>query len=114
MEALDTHRERHGWGFVSVRKRFDGDGGGVSAATYLGKYVSKAVGVELAVRRPVYIGSPWTQAVGLTMRLLRWRRYIWRRWGFRPGADELRPLVQLLQAFPNLEYVGTSVQPSGP
>jgi hypothetical protein len=112
--ALERHGARHGFGFVSVRHRFDGKDSGVRAAGYCAKYVGKAAGAEMAVRRPVYIGSFLTQAVGLTMRLLRWRRFLWRLWRFRPGADELRPLVWLKQAFPNLEYVGTSVQPNGP
>jgi hypothetical protein len=112
--ALESHSARHGFGWVSLRDRFDGRYGGARAAGYCAKYIGKAAGSEMAVRRPVYIGSFLTQAAGLTMRLLRWRRYIFKRWGFRPGADELRPLVLLMQAFPSLEYVGTAAQPSGP
>jgi hypothetical protein len=112
--ALKQLAPKHWFGFVDLRKRFDGEGGGIKAALYCAKYVSKSAGKETAVRRPVFIGRFLTMASGLTMRLLRWRRYIWRRWGFRPGSDELRPLVALLQAFPSLEYVGTTVQPNGP
>jgi hypothetical protein len=112
--ALDRLRQGHGFGFVQLRERFDGENGGARAAGYCAKYIGKAAGTEMAVRRPAFVGSFLTRAVGLTIRLLRWRRYIWQRWGFRPGADELRPLVQLLQAFPSLEYVGTAVQPGGP
>lgn len=66
------------------------------------------------MRRPAFIGCFLTMKSGLTMRLLRWRRYLFRLWGFRPAADELRPLVLLKQAFPSLECIGTTVQPSGP
>jgi hypothetical protein len=114
VDALERHRERHGFGWVSVRHRFDGKASGARAAGYCAKYVGKAAGVEMAVRRPVYVGSFLTQAVGLTMRFLRWRRFFWCVWGIRPGADELRPMVWLKQAFPNLEYIGTTVQPGGP
>ena len=112
--ALEQHGTRHGFGFVSVRHRFDGKASGARAAGYCAKYVGKAAGAEMTLARPIYVGAFLTQAVGLTMRLLRWRRYLHRLWGFRPGGDELRPLVLLKQAFPSLEYLGTTVQPSGP
>lgn len=112
--ALKELAPKEWFGFVDLRQRFNGDDGGIRAALYCAKYVGKAAGAETAVRRPVFIGRFLTMQSGLTMRLLRWRRYIFWLWGFRPGADELRPLVELLQAFPNLKYVGTTVQPSGP
>jgi hypothetical protein len=114
VSALEHYRERHGFGWVSLRHRMDGRDGGVRAAGYCAKYIGKAAGAEMAVRRPIYIGSFLTQAVGLTMRLLRWRRHIWRKWGFRAAADELRPLALLLQAFPKIEFIAPSVQPRGP
>lgn len=112
--ALETHGERHGFGFVSIRHRFDGATGGARAAGYCGKYVGKAAGAEMSVRRPIYIGSFLTLKAGLTMRLLRWRRHIWHLWGFRPAAADMRSLVTFLQAIRPLQSFRTSVQPCGP
>jgi hypothetical protein len=112
--GLKERGPRHAFGFADIAKRFEGEAGGASAAIYLGKYIGKDVGTELPVRHPVFIAPFLTQETGVTMRNLRWRRHIWHRLGFRPGADELRPLIALLQAFPSLENVGTTNQPSGP
>lgn len=112
--ALNELRPRHGFGFVDLSQRFDGEGCGARAAGYCAKYIAKATGSEMSVRRPAFVGSFLTQAVGLTIRLLRWRRYIWHLWVSRPSAEQLRPLVSFLQALRSLEGLCTTIQPSGP
>jgi hypothetical protein len=112
--ALKEFGPRYWFGFADLRQHFCGEGGGVRSALYLAKYVAKSAGAETAVKRPVLLGRFLTMASGLTMRLLRWRRYIWHLWGFRPSAEQLRPLVSFLQALRGLEDLCTTVQPSGP
>jgi len=62
VSALERGGPRHGFGFVSVRHRPDGKASKARAAGYCAKYVGKAAGAELTVRRPVYVGSFLTRA----------------------------------------------------
>jgi hypothetical protein len=125
VEALKAIAPRYMFGFCDVRRRFEGGwkrtawgredaSGGSRAAGYLAKYVGKATSENLDVKRPVFVGRFLTIRTGITMRALRWRRWIHCLWRFTAGMDELPALVHLLKAFPNLEYLGLIPQPRAP
>jgi hypothetical protein len=110
--ALKDRGARYGFGYADLRLKFEG-GGGVRAASYLAKYVAKAAAPEMVKRRPVVVGNFLTKLTGLTMRRLRWRRYIWHRFNFRPSCYELRPVVDLLTSQFSIHFMAT-LQPRGP
>lgn len=65
---------RYGFGFVDMKKPFDGNGG-LRAASYCAKYIGKATAPVMEETRPVYVGQHLTSVTRITMRFCRMKRY---------------------------------------
>lgn len=114
VRSLKELAGRHWFGFVDMKRPGETEHAGISAAIYVGKYVSKAA-TEETCARPVYVGQFLTRQTGVTMRAMRWRRYLWRRFGERFDGVELRAMILLVQAFPDLELIRDGEeQPNAP
>lgn len=93
---------RYGFGFVDVRKPKPGSHA-LHAAGYLSKYVAKSITETAAqARRPAYVGRHLTTRSGITMRVMRWKRFFKVAWGFDLTHQEAGLLVALVRAFPDM------------
>ncbi len=95
---------RYGFGRtqLEVREGKQSKPGGL-AAGYLAKYLGKATSENFSISRPAFVGHHLTKESGVTMRAMRWRRFVYVRFGIRPHTDELGVWIELLRCFPGLE-----------
>jgi hypothetical protein len=105
--ALKEIGGRYGFGFSDLKRPPRDHHGGFYAAAYAAKYVGKATSEKShAVKRPAYVGRWLTALSGVTMRALRWRRYLYRKLQLPViHLADLRGLIAWFSAFPDLELV---------
>jgi hypothetical protein len=105
VEAMNELGPRHGFGRTKLDLPPDRSThrNGGSAALYLSKYLGKATSEGFSMPRPAFVGHHLTKVSGVTMRALRWRRFVWARFRIRPASDELSVWIELLRCFPGLE-----------
>lgn len=77
VQALRELAPRYWFGFVDIRRGWRS--GGMGAACYVAKYVSKATRAETSphVRRPMFVGLHLLRRTGVTIRACRYQRYLW-------------------------------------
>lgn len=63
------------FGFADLNHRGGTERAPAAAAAYVSKYIGKATGEGLMVKRPMYVGAFLTTATGVTMRTARLKRF---------------------------------------
>lgn len=103
----------YGFGFADVRESFEGEGSGIRAAAYVAKYIAKAAGSSSPlIARPAFVGRELTTRTGITMRALRWRRFLKLALGCTPATSVLPTWVRIFKAAPGFDL--STCQPAGP
>jgi len=75
VEALKEIAPREWFGFADLKSKGGPGRSPAAAAGYVAKYVAKATGEGLAVKRPMYVGAFLTTRSRMTMRMARLKRY---------------------------------------
>lgn len=104
---LRANSERFGWGKLHDTWEVREAG---QAAVYAAGYVAGGRKSSLSVRegvlngsapkRAVYVARSLTSKTGVTMRVLRFRRYLWRLWGVDVSLGDAAAVLRLRVAFP--------------
>lgn len=113
VDAVNEIGWRYVFGHADLSERFQGEASGVRSAAYSGKYLTKAGGSEQLryVRRPVFVGRFLTMKTGITMRLVRKRRWLYHVLGFRPSTELLPAWVEIFRPSP---FLRSSINPNAP
>ena len=107
VEALKECAPAYGFGFVDCSAKMTGRGG-MRAAAYVAKYVGKATAEELRVSRPVHVGAFLTSKTRVTMRALRWRRFLHSR-GLDCHATQVLGVVDALSEVGMLDRPASAI-----